>query len=100
LASPEILAMLDRMSNRMAELMAEDPDWRDEASEIEGWLDESNIFALPEGATPKEWCRSLFETSALSHLAQRMIDWGMEPEVFDRPLDIILNVLPSDHHGD
>ena len=65
----------------MAELMAEDSDWRNEASEIEGWLDESDIFVLPEGAIPKEWCRSLFETSALFHLAQRMIDCGMEPEV-------------------
>lgn len=100
MASHEIQEMLERMSNRMAELMAEDPDWRAEASEIEERLDRSDIFVLPEGATPKAWCWSLFETSALSHLARRMIDCGMEPELFDRPLDVILNVLPSDHHLD
>jgi hypothetical protein len=29
-----------------------------------------------------------------------MIDYRMEPEGLDRPLDVILNVLPSDHHLD
>jgi hypothetical protein len=31
--------------------------------------------------------------------ALTMIDYGMEPERFDRPLDVILKVLPSDHLG-
>jgi hypothetical protein len=100
MASREVHAMLDRMSNRMTELMSNDPDWREEASQIEEMLDRSEIFVLPEGTTPKAWCRSLFDTPALSDLARRMIEYGMEPEGPDRPLDIILNVLPSDHHLD
>jgi hypothetical protein len=63
-------------------------------------LDRSDYFVLPEGTTPKAWYRSLFDTPALLDLARRMIDYGMEPEGLDRPLDIILNVLPSDHHLD
>jgi hypothetical protein len=93
-------AWLDRMSHRLAELMSSDPDWRDEAWTIVEMLDRWDIFVLPEGSTPRAWCRSLFETQALSGLARTMIDYGMEPEGFDRPLDIILNVLPSDHHLD
>jgi len=87
--------MLDRMSNRMAELMSNDPDWREEASQIEEMLDRSDIFVLPEGTTPTAWCQSLFQTPGLSELARRMIDYGMKPEDFDRPLDVIVNVLPS-----
>jgi hypothetical protein len=100
MASCEVQEMLDRMSARMAELMANDPDWREEASQIEEMLDRSDIFVLPEGTTPKAWCESFFQTPALSHLARRMVDYGMEPEGLDRPLDVILNVLPSDHHLD
>src|SRR5260221_11463671 len=57
-------------------------------------------ICAPEGTTPKAWCQSLFQTPALSHLARSMIDYRMEPEGLDRPLDVILNVLPSDHHLD
>jgi hypothetical protein len=88
------------MSHRMAKLMSRDPDWREEASQIAEMLDRSDIFVLPEGSTPRAWCRSLFETPALSGLARTMIDYGMEPERFDRPLNVILNVQPSDHHLD
>src|ERR1700731_1417419 len=96
----EVQKMRDRMSNRMAELMSNDPDWREEASQIEEMLDRSEIFVLPEGTTPKAGGQSLFQTPGLSRLAWTMIDYGMEPEGFDRPLDVILNVLPSDHHLD
>ena len=53
MASHEFHQMLDRMSDRMAELMSNDPDWREEASQIEEMLDRSDIFVLPEGATSK-----------------------------------------------
>jgi hypothetical protein len=98
--SDEVQEMLDRMSDRMAELLSNDPDWREEASLIEDILDRSDFFVLPEGTTPKAWCQSLFQTVALSRLADRMIDYGMAPEGFERALDVILNVLPSDHHLD
>ena len=52
----EVQEMLDRMSNRMAELMSNDPDWREEESQIEEMLVRSEIFVLPEGTTPKAWC--------------------------------------------
>jgi hypothetical protein len=73
----EVQEMLDRKSSRMAELMSNDPDWREEASQIEEMLDRSDIFVLPEGTTPKAWCQSLFQTPASSHLARRMIDYGI-----------------------
>jgi hypothetical protein len=95
MVSKEVQEMLDRMSDRMVELMSADPDWREEASQIEDMLDSSDIFVLPEGTTPRAWCESLFQTPRLSDLARRMIAFGMKPEDFDRPLDVIVNVLPS-----
>jgi len=100
MVSHDVQQMLERMSDRMATLLSNDPDWRKEAAQIEEMLDWSDIFVLPEGATPQVWCQSLFKTTALSCLARRMIEFGMEPEEFDRPLDVILSVLPSSRHFD
>jgi hypothetical protein len=87
--------MLDQMSGRMEELLSNDPDWREEASQIDDMLDRSDVFVLPERTTPRAWCQSLLQTPGLSDLARRMIDYGMKPEDFDRPPDVIVNVLRS-----
>jgi hypothetical protein len=92
--------MLDRISDRMSELMSRDPDWRDEASEIVGMLDRSDIFVLPEGKTPSAWCRSLFETPGLSVLAEAAIKMDLAVEQAARPIDLLVLLLPSDHHLD
>jgi hypothetical protein len=92
--------MLDRISDRMAILMSRDPDWRDQASEIVEMLDRSDIFVLPEGKTPKWWCRSLFETPGLSILAEAAIKMDLAVEQVERALDLVVLLLPSDHHLD
>jgi hypothetical protein len=90
-----IREMRDRMASSMAALMVSDPDWREEASQITDLLDSADIFALPEGETPKAWCQSLFQHSAFSGLAETAIEREMVPEEIGRPLDIVNNVLPS-----
>jgi hypothetical protein len=90
-----IQEMRDRIVSSMADLMASDPDWREEASRIMEMLDSEDIFALPEGKTPKTWCRSLFQHSALTAPVETAIEREMVPEEYDRPLDMINNVLPT-----
>jgi hypothetical protein len=70
--------MLDRISDRMSELMSNDPDWPDQALEIGGMLDRSDTFVLPEGKTSRAWCQSLFQTPGLSILATAAIEMGLE----------------------
>ena|ERR1035437_6128677 len=96
-----IQEMRDRMASSMANLMANDPDWRDQASEIREMLSQADIHALPEGETPKEWCESLFqETSGMARLAETMIQRGMDPEGMDRARYVIEYVLPTVYLGD
>jgi hypothetical protein len=92
--------MLDRISDRMSELMSNDPDWPDQALEIGGMLDRSDTFVLPEGKTSRAWCQSLFQTPGLSILATAAIEMGLEPEQVERPIDLLVLLLPSDHHLD
>jgi hypothetical protein len=92
--------MLDRMARSMANLLASDPDWRDQANEITDTLEQADIYAMPEGETPKEWCRSLFETPGMARLAETMIQRGMDPENMDRGLYIVQYVLPGLYLGD
>jgi hypothetical protein len=79
--------MRDRMASSMGDLMASDPDWREEASQIMEMLDSADIFVLPEGKTPRAWCQSLFQHSAFSGLAETAIEREMVPEETGRPLD-------------
>jgi hypothetical protein len=58
MASYEVQEMLDRMSDRMAEPMSNDPDWREEASQIEEMLDRSDSFVLPRHRRPGHACVS------------------------------------------
>jgi len=90
-----IQEMRDRMASSMGDLMASDPDWREEASQIMEMLDSADIFVLPEGKTPRAWCQSLFQHSAFSGLAETAIEREMVPQETGRPLDMINNVLPS-----
>jgi|GraSoi_2013_60cm_1033757.scaffolds.fasta_scaffold170030_1 hypothetical protein len=60
MASHEVQEMLDRMSDRMAELMSKDPDWREEASEIEEMLERSDIFVLRRERHQKHGVRACF----------------------------------------
>jgi hypothetical protein len=94
-----IQEMLDRMASSMANLMANDPDWRDQAYEIRDELEQADINAMPEGETPKERCRSLFETPGMARLAEKMLQRRMVPENMDRALYIIQYVLPGLYLG-
>jgi hypothetical protein len=95
-----IQEMRDRMASSMANLMANDPDWRDQAWEIWEVLSVADIHTLPEGETPKEWCQSLFRTPGMASLAETMIERGMEPEGMSRALYIIEYVVPTVYLGD
>jgi hypothetical protein len=92
--------MLDRMASSMAKLLANDPDWRDQTYEIIDALEQANINASPEGETPGQWCRSLFETPGMARLAETMTQRGMDPEGMDRALYVIDYVVPGLYLGD
>src|SRR5713226_10342258 len=93
-------AMLERLQDCMSVMLQSDPDWRDQASQVVEMLDRAGIEAQPEGASPRAWCNSLFETPGMSVLAEAAIKMDLEPEEFTRPIDLLVLLLPSDHHLD
>ena len=93
-------AMLERLADSMSVMMQGDPDWRDQASGLTEMLDRSGIETQPEGETPRAWCSDLFQTPGLAILAETAIAMEVEPEDFTRPIDLLVLLLPSDHHLD
>lgn len=96
-----VAAMLQRMSDRMVALLKNDPDWLETANQIEQSLDDAGLQVDPEKDSPKAFARSLFlDSPKLAPLAEAAIRNKVDVYQIDQPLDLVNNLLPSDHHLD
>lgn len=91
---PKVQAMLDRLVARLVSLLKQEKDWQSAVDEIAGYLDATNLdWESPEAAVaslePQMWA-----------LAQAALDRKFNPANVDSPLDLVMNLLPSDHHLD
>jgi len=93
--------MLERLSDRMAALLKQVHDWKGSASTIEAVLDESGLQVDADKSSPAAFARSLFlDNPSMAVLAERAIKNKVDLYAVDDPLDLVNNLLPSDHHLD
>lgn len=93
--------MLERLSDRMAALLKNDPDWLDVANQIEQSLDEAGLEVETDKASPARFAQSLFgDNPKLAALAETALKNRVDIYAVDQPFDLVNNLLPSDHHLD
>lgn len=88
-------AMLDRVSLRLLQLLKPDPDWKVAADEIARMLEANN----PDLSSPVAFVQSV-EPQMMRTLVPQAIKNGFLPMQVTDPLDLVNNLLPSDHHAD
>jgi hypothetical protein len=91
-----------RLAERLAALLRQDPDWEIVADEIEMMLDRSEWTVQP---TPRDnplvYARSLILENLVGlQLAEQAEKYGADPDAVDSAYDLIVNLMPSDHHLD
>ncbi len=92
--------MLDRLCDRLAGLLANDPDWQETASQIEGLLDSVDLQVSVLKTSPREFARSLLEANPrMTVLAERAIKFKADPDQFSDPMTLIENLTPSNQHN-
>lgn len=92
--------VLHKLAARMSALLANDPEWEDQAIAVERVLEEANLSVNPSHKSPQAFANSLFQDN-LAPLAESVLERGMNPESLgDSPLDLVTMLLPSDHHLD
>lgn len=97
----QVEKMLARLSDRLAALLKNDPDWKDQAEEIEAALDRADLQVDPDKTSPQAFARSLFLASPrLAVLAERALKNKVDLYAVDDPFELVNNLLPSDHHLD
>lgn len=87
-------AMRERLSDRLMLLLKQDEDWKIAADEIASMLDVTNA----DLSSPQEFVNSL--SLPLGRLADEAIRREFNPRSVSDPLDLVNNLLPSDHHLD
>ena len=87
-------AMLGQMSARLTSLLAADPDWKATAEELASMLENND----PDWTSPAAFVASL--RPQLLKLAPQAIKTQFDPASVDSPIDLVNNLLPSDHHAD
>ena len=91
---PKVQAMLDRLSARLVALLRQEPDWKAAANEVADALDATNL----DWGNPERMVVSL--EPKLRPLARMALERMVNPANVDSPLDLVNNLLPSDHHLD
>jgi hypothetical protein len=89
--------MAERLANRLADLLQkQDPEERKEAiSKISHLVWESHQIMASNG-TPQRFARSLFLDNPV--LAKLALEFKVDPEQVDDPVDLVARLLPSDEH--
>jgi len=87
-------AMLARLSDRLAALLKAEPDWKATADEIVDLVE----VPEPDWSSPQAFVASA--QGALMTLVPQALKWKVRPEQAESPLDLVQNLLPSDHHLD
>lgn len=88
-------AMLDRIKVRLTNLLTPDPDWKVAADEIARMLEANEA----EMNSPAAFVQSV-EPQLMRMLVPQAIKNGFLPMQVTDPLDLVNNLLPSDHHAD
>lgn len=86
--------MQERIARTAARLLAADPDWQEQADEIERVLEASNIPVSEEKTTPGMWARMVFEENSVTiPLAKKAIELHLNPERYKSLRGLVDNLL-------
>jgi hypothetical protein len=96
----ELSEMRERLADRLAALLREDPEWKARADEIERMLDRSE-WGVPTQPrdNPAEYARHLILTNPAGlRLAAQAAKNKANLYGQDDPVELVNQLLPSDHH--
>ena len=81
MASAEVMKMQTRLARAAARILAQDPEWRDRAGEVEDVLEDSGHPVRGSQKSPERWAQTVFEESQPGIiLAVRAIELKKNPE--------------------
>jgi len=88
--------MTDTLSERMAELLSQSPNPRQEMAEVVALLESSGFSVSPRRGSPAEFSWDLFQAAPKLLWAAEKANY--DPAVAESPEDLILRLLPGDGH--